>query len=118
MGVPWQTGEVLGPEGAVSASDLQHVHILCDTALFVDPGKPSLRVARIIPVQTDPGGDIGGILVLKLETFFHAGQMDQVQHMAPVDLMLVFDGTDRVFDGTFHQLHLFDPVLDKLLLKV
>ena len=44
--------------------------------------------------------------------------MNQLQHMAPVDLMFFFYGADRVLDGALHQLHLLDPVLDQLFLQI
>ncbi len=113
-----QPGEILCPEGAVSAAQLQDLHAVRDPALFIDPGEPALPIDGMVSVQTNPGGDVGGILVLKLQTLFHAGEMDQLQHMAPVDLMRFFNGPDRVLDGALHELHLFDPVLDQPFLHI
>lgn len=43
--------------------------------------------------------------------------MDQIQHMAPVNTVIFPDFSGSVFNGRFHQLQLFDPVPDQLLLK-
>ena len=57
-------------------------------ALLADPGKPAFLVYRKETVQVDPGRNVGSILVLIFQTFFHDSQMNQVQHTAPVHGML------------------------------
>ena len=80
-------------------------------ALLVNPGKPSLLICREFFVKTNPARDIGSILVLNFQTLFHICQMNQVQHLTPVNLMLLFNGLDSIFDGTFYKLHLFNLIL-------
>ena len=87
-------------------------------ALLADPGKPAFLVYRIKTVQVDPGRNVGSILVLVFQTFFHNSQMDQVQHTAPVHGMLLRNGLGSIFQCFFHKLHLFNPVLYKLQLYI
>ena len=68
--------------------------------------------------EVDPGGNVGGILILILEAFFHAGQVDQVQHLAPVNGVLFLYHLCGILDCFFHQLHLFDPVTDQTKLDI
>ena len=109
---------VLRPEGTVPTSQLQYLHPALNTQLLIGPRKPPLLVLGIETVQIDPGRDIGGALILVLKALFHARQMDQPQHPAPVHHMLLPDGSCRVLDGLLHKLHLLDPVLHQLLLNV
>ena len=69
-------------------------------------------------MQLDPGGDVGGILILILHTLFHTGQMNQIQHLVPVDGMLGLDGIGSILNRLFHQLQLFDPVTHQLQLHI
>ena len=110
--------KIFRPQRSVAASQFQNLQTVGDPALFVDPGKPALTVGGIVSVQPDAGGDIGGILILVLKTLLHTGQMDQFQHVAPVDLLFLFDGTDRILNGALYQLHLFDAVLYQLFLEI
>ena len=55
---------VFRPESAVAASQFQNVHVGRDTAILVDPGKPSLSIAGKIPMKLDSCGDIGSIQIL------------------------------------------------------
>ena len=59
-----------------------------------------------------------GILILVFETFFHACKVDQVQHLAPVDGVLLLNHLRCILDGFFHKLHLLDPVADKTKLDI
>ena len=86
--------------------------------MLKDPGKPSLFVLGVQAVEVDPGGNVGGILILILEAFFHAGQVDQVQHLAPVNGVLFLYHLCGILDRFFHQLHLFDPVTDQTKLDI
>ena len=69
-------------------------------------------------MQPDPGRDVGSILILVFQAFFHARQVDQLQHPAPVDIMTVPDGVRGIQDGILHQLHLLDPVPDQFQLHL
>ena len=65
--------------------------------------------------------EVGGVLVLGGQTVLHTGQMDQIQHLLPVKVFGILvpgEFGDRLLDGIRHGLHLFDPVLDELALKV
>ena len=52
------------------------------------------------------------------QTFFHSGQMDQIQHLAPVHRMIGLNGPGCIPDCFFYELHLFDAVLDQLELQI
>ena len=69
-------------------------------------------------MQTDPGENVGSILILIFQALHHTGQMDQVQHPAPVNGMLLLDGIRRILNGLLHQLHLLNPVLHQLPLNL
>lgn len=109
---------ILCPESAVAAANLQDLHAVPYPALLEKPWEPALSVSGVIPVQPDACRDIGGVLILGLQALLHPGQMDQIQHMAPIDLVLRVQCSYRILNGAFHQLHLFDPVLYQLLLQV
>ena len=44
--------------------------------------------------------------------------MDQVQHMAPVDLLPLFDHADGIGNSIPHKAQLLDPVFHQTLLKM
>ena len=92
------------------------MHIGPDSGLLIDPGKPALFIDGIFLVQIDPCRDIGRILILAFQTCFHTGQMYQTEHLAPIRLVVFRDGICGITDGSFYQLHLFNPVLDQLVL--
>ena len=109
---------VFRPEASAPASQLQHRHSIPQTALLKHPGKPTLWILGIQAVEPDPGGNIAGVLILALQTLFHTGQTDQLQHLAPVDLMSRLQRSRRVLNRPLHQLKLFNPVLHQFLLKL
>ena len=113
-----QEGHILSPQSTVPTAQFQDFHVWVDVALGVYPGKPALAVAGVKAVEVDPGGNIGGILILVFETFFHACKVDQVQHLAPVDGVLLLNHLRCILDGFFHKLHLLDPVADKTKLDI
>ena len=82
--------------------------------LLIDPGEPPFWVLGVQPVQVNSGGNIGRVLVLLGQAFFHSRQMDQLKHPAPVDGMLLADSLCRILDGVFHQLKLLHPILHQL----
>ena len=67
-------------------------------------------------VQPYAGRNVGGIPILRLETFFHSGQVNQIEHLAPVHLLIFPDHIYRILNGMLYELHLLDPVLYELLL--
>ena len=104
-----------GPEGTVSAADLQNTHARCKLQPLVEPGKPPFRICRIEAVKRDAGGEVRSASVLGCKRALHAGQMDQVEHILPVDITaaeLLLGITNRLGD----RLHLFDAVLDEFFL--
>ena len=115
--VPGKLFFVLGPEGAVSAAKLQDLHAFPGPVHPEQPGKPAFFILGVKAVETDTVRNISGIQILAFQTLFHAGEMNQVQHMAPVNAVVFPDLSGSIFDSLFHQLQLFDPVLDQLLLK-
>ena len=68
-------------------------------------------------MQAYTGRDIGGVFILSLQAFFHVCQVDQIQHLTPVNVMLMFNGVGSIFNGALNHLHLFNAVLHQLLLK-
>ena len=110
--------QIFLPERTVSAADFKNFHTILDSALFIDPWEPSLGILGIQTVEIDPCGNIGGILILIFQTVFHACQMDQVQHLAPVYMALLLDGGGGILDRLFYQLHLFDAVPDQFELDI
>ena len=96
MHILWKPGKILGPKGAVSTAKLQNAHARLNLATGKDPGKPAFLIYGIKAVQVDPGGDVGCILILVFQAFFHNGQVDQVQHAAPVHGVFLGNGLCRV----------------------
>ena len=78
MDIFWKPGEIGSPQGTIPASNFQNLHSRFDLALGKDPGKPSQGILRIQTVQADPGGDIGSILILVFQAFFHTSKVDQI----------------------------------------
>ena len=67
-------------------------------------------------MKIDPCSDVGGILILPFQACLHTGQVDQAQHLAPVQLVILFYGIGGITDRRLHKLHLFDAILDQLVL--
>ena len=67
-------------------------------------------------VQTDSGGNIGGILILGFQAFLHVGQVNQVQHTAPVNALLCANLLGGIFNSFLYHLKLFNTVTDEFLL--
>ena len=86
--------------------------------LLEDPWEPALLVLRVQIVEVDPGGNVGGILILILEAFFHAGQVDQVQHLAPVNGMFFLNQLRCILYCFFYKLHLLNLISHKLQLNI
>ena len=68
-------------------------------------------------MKPNPVGNVFGIEILAFQTFFHSGKVDQIQHVAPVNAAVFLNFSGGIFNGFFHKLQLFDPVLDQFLLK-
>ena len=113
-----QEGHILSPQSTVPTAQFQDFHVWVDVALGVYPGKPALAVAGVKAVEVDPGGNIGRVLILVFHALFHACQVDQVQHLIPVNGVAGTDSIGGILDGFFHQLHLFDAVTDQFQLDV
>ena len=67
-------------------------------------------------MQINACSDIGRILILSFQTCLHSGKVDQVEHLAPVKFVILFNGIGCITDRCFYKLHLFDPVLDQFML--
>ena len=68
--------------------------------------------------EVDPGRNVGSILVLIFQAFFHNSQMNQVQHTAPVHVCSSEMAWAVSFSVFFHKLHLFNPVLYEFQLYI
>ena len=69
-------------------------------------------------MEIDTGGNVGSVLVLVFHALFHSCQVNQVQHLTPVNRMAGTDGFCGILDGFFHKLHLFDPVTHQFELNI
>ena len=65
-------------------------------------------------MEIDSCRNVRSILILIFQTAFHAGQMDEIQHLAPVNVMLLLNHFRGILDCFFNELHLLDPILNEL----
>ncbi len=52
-------------------------------------------------------------MILVFQAFFHACQMNQVQHLAPVDGVVRLNGPGRIPDGFFDELQVLKGYLEQ-----